>query len=730
MKNYIYKQRAWLFVFSVLTSTVLSASVLSEGEHEMRFDKTIVYDNPDKSPVYWGGTSRSVDAYASDYCVFIDIIYEDGSATWGKWAKWTGGTHDWEKTSNVFFPLKPVKKIILAAFLRGGEGKMVVKDVFLDRTLPPDGTVLSVQRRTNLPFSDEDEIIECYLDGNKVSERVRTETPSSFRAENEPLAQSFELWPADSMRIVTPLDFPTEEERSIRDVSLELARGEREGVQICLTAGKGLALDDVELDVFGLERSGKSPFPGCIYWERVGYVPLSHSYHHHPASRHVGMKWVPDPLLPAAPMKLRKGGTQGVLLTFHADRSAKAGVYECVVRARSGGRLLKDSLRISVRVRDFALPKTFGLKTGFAMMDGFLRKLYPDDFRNRKRAAWDVMLDHRLNPDDITRTSPPEINDLLYARGRGMNYFTVQNIVRPKPEQPWTLHTPPSELFTGKFYTWFTNSLFGYVTELRRCGLDKYAALYGFDECQKEYYDGIAEFCPKLKRDLKLPIITSAMLYRDMVSGSLASNSVEALSVDQYVPLTQVYRAGFTDWLRSQGKEVWWYVCCVPLHPFANFSSLEYPPLEARVLAWQSYQNGVDGFLYWAVNFWDRIDRPLDEGDTFFPNVDTWRNSDTPGDGVLVYPGKEHILPGLRFASVRDGVEDYEWLQLAGRKDEAETIKVVGQMTPNLTKWERSPSSFRAFRSRIGDIIEREIAGPYPEKTFAIRKQATLDKMR
>ena len=77
---------------------------------------------------------------------------------------------------------------------------------------------------------------------------------------------------------------------------------------------------------------------------------------------------------------------------------------------------LPGALSITVRVRDFELPRTFGMKTGFAMMDGFIRKLYPDRFRAMKRAAWDVMLDHRLNPDDITRTSPPEIEDLLYAR--------------------------------------------------------------------------------------------------------------------------------------------------------------------------------------------------------------------------------------------------------------------------------------------------------------------------
>lgn len=693
-------------MFAAMVAGDAFGGMLFEGERA-KFDKTIVYDHPDSAPIYWGGTSRSEEAYGTDYCVFIDIIYEDGSATWQKWAKWTGGTHGWEKTSNVFIPKKPVKKIILAAFLRHGTGKISIKDVFVNRELPPDGTVLAVQRRTNLPFEDSDDVMERYLSGTKVLQRVRRESPSTYRPANTLPPEGFAIWPADSMRIVTPLDFPTAAERAAGGVALELARGEREGVQVCLSTGAGAEFTGVTLDVSALKSDDGTRFAGSATWERVGYLALPFDYHHHPESRHGGMKWVPDPLLPAAPMRLRRGGTQAALLTFAADRDAKPGVYRGRVRALAGGKALPGAIDVSVRVRGFELPRTFGLRTGFAMMDGFIRKLYPDRFRAMKRAAWDLMLDHRLNPDDITRTSPPEIGDLIYARERGMNYFTVQNIVRPLPDQPWTLMTSPKELFTDRFYGWFTNSLSGYVAELRRHGLDRYAAIYGFDEREKEYYAGMAEMYPKLKRDLGLPVITSAMLYRDMAKGTLASNSVEALSADWYVPGTHVFSKGLTDYLHSRGKQVWWYVCCGPAHPYANFASYEYPPLEARVLAWQTYSHGVDGFLFWAVNFWSHAKEPFDEGDTFFPGFDTYSKFDMPGDGVMTYPGREHVLPGLRLASVRDGVEDYEWLQLAGQRDPAATAETIGRVTTERRRWDPSPATLRAARGLLADIIEQ-----------------------
>ena len=56
----------------------------------------------------------------------------------------------------------------------------------------------------------------------------------------------------------------------------------------------------------------------------------------------------------------------------------------------------------------------------------------------------------------------------------------------------------------------------------------------------------------------------------------------------------------------------------------------------------------ADGLLYWHVNFWNGP--CIDEGDTFFPAWDTSSALSMPGDGVLLYPGKDHVLPSIRAA--------------------------------------------------------------------------------
>ena len=88
------------------------------------------------------------------------------------------------------------------------------------------------------------------------------------------------------------------------------------------------------------------------------------------------------------------------------------------------------------------------------------------------------------------------------------------------------------------------------------------------------------------------------------------------------------------DQLRERGNSMWWYVCCSPQYPYANFFST-YQGTMTRVLFWQQYMYNVDGVLYWAVNDW--------QGGA------EWRTMDCGfayGDGRLVYCGAKYKIRG------------------------------------------------------------------------------------
>ncbi|HNX36485.1 MAG TPA: DUF4091 domain-containing protein [Kiritimatiellia bacterium] len=719
----------------------------ADGKSAAGVMQEIVYAKPDKSPVLFGGWSKADGVAASEYCVYLDIWYEGGGNAWGVTTDWSQPTHDWEYAAEIFYPEKPIQKIQYFVFLRKGAGRVWFDELFLERRQPALGVktmravsdfpitrngvqatlefwkraewrcrVVGADGRERESFSGSGTRAVVAAEGGPgtmlhVSAKAGNETfeqpyvlPAFSGTRGKSAKKACAVWTADSMRRVTPLTDPTEAETSSPEIVLELARNECESAQVLVTAGDAGPVADVTVELAAFTDADGTRFDGEVTWQRVGYIRRQRPCHPHPCGVSAEENWLPDPLLPPAPFTVRASATQGVWLTARAGKGAKPGVYGGQVVVKAG----KMPLRIfpmTLRVRDFNNPQTFGMPTAFCVMDGFTRAQYPDRFEEMKRKTHDLMLSHRLNPDDISRTEPPCIEDLVYAREKGMNRFNILNLV-PKPAKPckWVCYAPLSA-YTPAFYEEIKARLTPYVTELRRHGLEKSAYLYGFDERPYAYYPAIGELWRKLKTDFPdIPVMTTAMMYRDMRDGK---SYPEQDITDWFCPLTSVYAPALSEKLRARGRQVWWYVCCGPTWPQANFASLEYPVIEGRLLGWLTYRYRADGLLFWHVNLWP--DRPpLKTDDTF---LDAWQAENSlkmPGDGQLLYPGADGPLPSIRLALVRDGIEDYEWLQLLERKTgrsaaEAATARLIRSMTD----FERSPDALRNARAQIADALER-----------------------
>ena len=661
--------------------------------------KTFTYDNPDKTPVVFGGWSRAEGVKARDYCVYLDVHYADGSKDWGKRADWRQGTHDWEEAWSVFQPKKPVAKIEAFVLKRKGVGKAAFRDVFLERR-EGKGERFGDTRMSLKPFDDADEVAYSVFTGSKVVRKAERVAPTiEFPAPPDGVT----VWTASPMDWVTPLSRPPS--GAEKKIAVSLARRERESAQILISCGRDTELSGVTLEIDPLKDESGNQLDGSVKWERVGYIPRKPGYLRHPNAPNENEMWLPDPLLPAAPFRVRRASTQGAWLTVYAAPGAKPGNYRSEVRVRQGGKTLAV-VPLAAKVLDFELGATFALETAFSVMDGFLRAKYPGKWKEMKRQAIDVMLDHRLNPDDISRTSPPEIDDLLHARKRGMNRFNILNIV-PEPKKPvtWVCVGDPKVLFSDAFYTDFTRRLAPYLARLKEHGLDRMAYIYGFDERKSDEYAGIDAMWWKLKRDFPdLPVMTTTKMFKDLVKDG--TNRTDCITTDWYCPVSSDYDEKMADFLRARGKKVWWYTCCSPANPYANMASLEYPAVEGRlVLGYLTWLYRADGFLFWHVNNWRAGNGLMDETDTYFPEWNTWNHLGIPGDGVFLYPGKEHVLPSIRFANIRDGEEDYEYLLRAekalGRK------KVEALVRPSVrsqTDFTRDAAELSVLRDRIGGL--------------------------
>ena len=640
------------------------------------------YPHPDRKPIVFSAESKAEKAAAGDYCLWLDVHYTDGTATWGMGgalAPCRQGTHGWEKTTGVFRPPKPVKKIEFNALFRHGRrGKVTFRNMVLER---------------REPFDDEPTKIELSDFPRTRAADERTRGPETVAA------GEVAVWTADSMTKVTPCTYPAASDMAASPrIRLALMRNERESAQVCITCGADAEWKAARLELSPLRDARGRTLKGSFTWQRVGYVPRMPGYAGHPCGADPCEKWMPDPLLPPAPFRVRSGATQGAWLTVFAAPDAVPGIYtgKATVIGDDGK---PRAVAVEAAVCRAALPKTFSTWNSYSVMDGFTRLQYPDRFREMKRKSWDVMLDHRLSPDDISRFDPPEIDDLLYARERGMNLFNILNIVpRPKdPNTPIVYTTSSSILFSDWFYPSFRDRVVPYVRELKRHGLDKMAYIYGFDEQEKEYYPAIDHFWRNLQRDVPgIPLMSTSRAYRDISKG-VKDLPPSATSGDWFCPLTSDWDAALTEKLRADGKKVWWYTCCGPTAPYMNFVSLEFPFIEGRLIGWQTHKYGADGFLFWVVNFWTRENSCLDESDTYL-DWDSTINNRQYGDGMLLYPGRENILPSIRLANVRDGVEDGELLKIVAGRDPAAAKAACDRLMTDLKNFTRDPALLQSER--------------------------------
>jgi hypothetical protein len=437
-------------------------------------------------------------------------------------------------------------------------------------------------------------------------------------------------------------------------LALSLARNEWESGQVVVVAlAEAVRIAAVTVSPLVNAVTGE-PLPGsCVRLWRVGYVRTRPPVY---PVEYVG--WWPDPLLPVEPWQARRGELQPLWLSVYAPPHARPGEYRTVVtvRAEDGS---EATWPVHVRVWNITLPTPSRLKTAFSMLTrgdavrwyGF-KDLPPRDFRLK---LYQLLLEHRLNPMSLyTAEMWPPREDLQWCLERGLNAFNIRTVNSDDPDT------------------------IAYVREqaewLRERGWLPYAYIYGFDEVGREQYEALKRAYAAVRS--AVPELRRAC--------TVAPHDELVGSVDIWIPLTAAYDPRAAQARRAAGEEVWWYICCGPVHPYCNWF-IDYPATDARVIFWQTFKYGVTGFLYYEIAMWrtNLITEPSPDG-TQLPPEEEWvreaiaagkRWPEIPwntftfarynGDGLLIYPGPQQTpLPSLRLEVIRDGIEDYDLLSL------------------------------------------------------------------
>jgi len=493
---------------------------------------------------------------------------------------------------------------------------------------------------------------------------------------------------------------------------IALAGHEFASFQIVLRSAPDRKINKISLQPSDLvcAATGKRIPAANIEWQQVGFVKFDR-LRGQAAKRGGSPGWWPDPLLPVSSFDLIPDFTQPVWVTVYAPIGTPAGDYTGSVKVLSDSGV-PASVEVRAKVYPFSLPVEGHMKTAFALMDGYLERMYGKPLSPEIRLKYgDFVLKHRINPDDISRTDPPAIEDLLHYKDRGLNAFNVLNLVEERGNATWRCWSP-LEIYTPAFKQHLIDRLDPYVKRLRETGLINKAYIYTFDERGADFYPVMREFFGMVKeRYPEIHTLTTATVQLD-------PKAMRDINVDWNCPLTPRYNYEQAEKCRKEGLQTWAYTCCGPREPFANILGDD-PLIESRILWWQMYQQQVDGFLFWGLNIWDspHNDKPIDLSKgplldwgitTGGPKDEQWLQ-ELHGDGRLLYAGQNGPIGSIRLANIRDGLQDYEYLWLLAKKlgNVEAARKACLPVTDSLTHFTFDPKVVAAQR----EAVAREIAG-------------------
>ncbi len=163
----------------------------------------------------------------------------------------------------------------------------------------------------------------------------------------------------------------------------------------------------------------------------------------------------------------------------------------------------------------------------------------------------------------------------------------------------------------------------------------------------------------------------------------------------------QSYSPPRVTYVLKKGDKVWSYNDLVQ-DSYSPKWEIDFLPINYRIqTGFLSQSLELTGILYWSVDDW---------------SADPWtdpqgaQNPDYPGEGVLVYPGApaglKGVAPSMRLKYLRDGVQDFEYIQLLKNCGQgASALKESKSVASDWENWTRDGTLLESVRRGLGDQI-------------------------
>lgn len=474
-------------------------------------------------------------------------------------------------------------------------------------------------------------------------------------------------------------------------VRIGLARNERESFQVVLRPPEGQDLPLVNFVARDLVNpaSGARIAAEHLRPHRVEYCPVRvPSYFEGPTGL-----W-PDALPPLDPFTAEGGTANAVWFTLHAPPGTPPGTYRGMIEMVST-RPEPLEIWLEATVYDFELPQSPALKTDFgfwkeAALETCRRAGYTGTPEALARAYARNAAEHRVTLREIAQL-PVESADYATALLR------FEERMGELPGSGMTSVSAPASLLDVPDQLRMADAF------VARHGLEQRVFCHIGDDPPPPAWPRLFERAQQWRAAAPhVPLMVTTFGLQPFLSDAIDIWAVHAPMFDTANNRVLLERV-------AAGGEVWWYVNHSPSRPYGNFF-VDFAGIEHRILFWQAWALGLRGFHHWGINALGPDHDPRD-GLTDITPVN--------GDGFLVYPGASGPVSSIRWETIRDGIEDFDYLVLfraalqaarergvsAALLQRAEQTANLEALVPNLVGFTRDPAVLEAKRDALARMI-------------------------
>jgi len=492
---------------------------------------------------------------------------------------------------------------------------------------------------------------------------------------------------------------PTDAPGGKTNVVIQAARGEFQSFQVAIHA-PGDGLTNVNFSVSKLVGSqGAMISAANLILYREFYLTVKHhspTYNGPPNLPITKVRTFPDALIPfldpathkppveaefrAVPFDLVAGRNAVFWVDVFVPRGAAAGQYRGVYIVTSDQGVFVG--RVCMEVWGFTLPIEPSLKSSFNGGGTTVPGVNEELLRNR------------IMPDTVNPANEKGLINRYGLNATDLGFFSGVSYGQCDPSDPPSLaaiksakatHQPDLYLYdetadpeSSCTSPAFYRAMIAWAQNLHRAGVDN---LVTQEPVPQLYDDGLGTGRSAVDVWTMLP---------------LAYNDAQSFSPPRVTYVLQ------------KGDKVWSYNDLVQ-DSYSPKWELDFLPINYRIQAgFISQSLGLTGLLYWSVDDW---------------SADPWEDPqgmqepDYPGEGVLVYPGApaglKGVAPSMRLRYLRDGAQDYEYVQLLKNCGQVEfALAEARKVGPDWTHWTRDESLLESVRKQLGSQIAASNRAP------------------